>query len=80
VAGATGHTRGAFYAHFRTKENLFFALFEQEAKLRKEQIGAALARCQTPADRLAALRQFFVSRIDDRPAGRRKFSANFSIH
>jgi AcrR family transcriptional regulator len=66
VAAAMGHTRGAFYAHFRTKEDLFFALFEQEAKRRIEQIEAALARCHTPADRLAALRKFFVSRIDDR--------------
>ncbi|HUE01503.1 MAG TPA: TetR family transcriptional regulator, partial [Bryobacteraceae bacterium] len=32
VAAATGHTRGAFYAHFHTKEDLFFALFEQEAE------------------------------------------------
>jgi AcrR family transcriptional regulator len=66
VAADTGHTRGAFYAHFRAKEDLFFALFEQEAARRVQQIGAALARCHSPADRLAALREFFVSRIADR--------------
>ncbi|MGD0365105.1 MAG: TetR family transcriptional regulator [Bryobacteraceae bacterium] len=66
VAADTGHTRGAFYAHFRTKEDLFFALFEQEAERRIQQIGAALARCHSPAERLAALREFFVSRIADR--------------
>ncbi len=43
VAAGTGHTRGAFYAHFRTKEDLFFALFEQEAERRIQQIRAALA-------------------------------------
>ena len=66
VAAATGHTRGAFYAHFHTKEDLFFALFEQEAEQRVGQIRAALAVCHTPAERLAALREFFVSRITDR--------------
>ena len=66
VAAATGHTRGAFYAHFHTKEDLFFALFEQEAQRRIEQIRATLDRCGTPAERLAALREFFVSRIGDR--------------
>jgi len=66
VAAATGHTRGAFYAHFRTKEDLFFALFEQEAERRVEQIRAALACCHTGDQRMAALREFFVSRIADR--------------
>jgi AcrR family transcriptional regulator len=66
VAAATGHTRGAFYAHFRTKEDLFFALFEQEAERRVRQIRTALARCHEPEERLAALREFFISRIADR--------------
>ena len=66
VAAATGHTRGAFYAHFHSKEDLFFALFEQEAEQRVAEIRAALAVCHTPAERLAALRQFYVSRIADR--------------
>ncbi|HUO29132.1 MAG TPA: TetR/AcrR family transcriptional regulator, partial [Bryobacteraceae bacterium] len=66
VAAATGHTRGAFYAHFRTKEDLFFAMLEQEARRRVEQIRAILARCQTEPERRAALRAFFTSRITDR--------------
>lgn len=66
VAAATGHTRGAFYAHFRTKEDLFFALLEQEAERRVEKIRAALACCGTAAQRRAALRNFFVSRLTDR--------------
>jgi AcrR family transcriptional regulator len=66
VAAATGHTRGAFYAHFRSKEDLFFAIFEQEAEVRVEQIRTVMACCETAAERLAALREFFVSRIADR--------------
>jgi AcrR family transcriptional regulator len=66
IAGDTGHTRGAFYAHFRTKEDLFFALLEREARRRVEQIRAEMDRCPTPAERVARLREFFVSRIADR--------------
>lgn len=66
VAAATGHTRGAFYAHFRSKEDLFFALWEQEAERRVAQIEALIEGCRTDAQRLAALRDFFVSRITDR--------------
>jgi AcrR family transcriptional regulator len=65
IAAATGHTRGAFYAHFQTKEDLFFALLEQEAGRRVDQIRTALARCTNPQDRLAALREFYVGRITD---------------
>src|SRR5947209_3933413 len=30
IAADAGHTRGAFYAHFESKEQLFFALLEQQ--------------------------------------------------
>ena len=66
VAAATGHTRGAFYAHFHTKEGLFFALLEQEAQRRVAEIRAILAVCSSEAERLARLREFFVARIADR--------------
>src|SRR5579862_4390803 len=36
IAAAAGHTRGAFYAHFSAKEDLFFAIFEREAGRRVE--------------------------------------------
>jgi len=66
VAAAMGHTRGAFYAHFRTKEDLFFALLEQEAQRRVDRIHKVIGRESTPAARRAAVREFFVSRISDR--------------
>ncbi len=66
VAAATGHTRGAFYAHFESKEDLFFALLEQEAERRVAQIRETLACCGSEDERLEALRGFFVSRLTDR--------------
>ncbi len=66
VAAAAGFTRGAFYAHFRAKEDLFFALLEQEAQRRVDRINRLLAHCPDAAARRAALRRFFVSRLSDR--------------
>jgi AcrR family transcriptional regulator len=66
IAGATGHTRGAFYAHFNSKEDLFFALFEQEAGDRLRALRSALERCLNAEGRLRAIRKFYVSRASDR--------------
>ena len=38
ITEAAGFTRGAFYANFSTKEELFFALMERENALRIEQL------------------------------------------
>jgi AcrR family transcriptional regulator len=65
IAGATGHTRGAFYAHFNNKEDLFFALFEQEAGERLLDLRSALEHCPDSSGRLRALRKFYVARASD---------------
>jgi AcrR family transcriptional regulator len=66
IAGATGHTRGAFYAHFNSKEDLFFALFEQEAGDRLRDLRSMLEQCRDSEGRLRALRKFYVARVSDR--------------
>lgn len=66
IAGATGHTRGAFYAHFHSKEDLFFALFEQEAGQRLQFLRSLLEQCSDADGRLQALRKFYVARVSDR--------------
>jgi AcrR family transcriptional regulator len=66
IAGATGHTRGAFYAHFSTKEDLFFALLEQDAGERLRALRAVLERCPNAQRRLGALRKYYVARVSDR--------------
>src|SRR5579862_1029712 len=66
IAGDTGHTRGAFYAHFKTKEDLFFALFEQESGERLLGLRSVMERCSSSAARVRALRKFYVGRASDR--------------
>jgi AcrR family transcriptional regulator len=66
IAAATGHTRGAFYAHFQSKEDVFFALLEQEAGARYKEVRAMLEQQPTPEGRRAAMRDYFVTRASDR--------------
>ena len=51
-----GYTRGAFYANFKSKEDIFFALLEEWVGQRIAEVNALLAQEDTPAKRLRALR------------------------
>lgn len=66
VAAAAGHTRGAFYANFDTKEDLFFALLQEDAEKHARQIRAAMAGGKTVRERLSALREHYVQGMADR--------------
>src|ERR1700733_11288570 len=52
IASATGHTRGAFYAHFSSKEDLFFALLEQDVGARLRDLRSLVERSSTSDGRL----------------------------
>ncbi|HSU59543.1 MAG TPA: TetR/AcrR family transcriptional regulator [Bryobacteraceae bacterium] len=66
IAAEAGHTRGAFYGNFKTKEDLFFALLEQEVTSRLEELRSTLERCEAGAKRVRAVREFYVKRAGDR--------------
>ncbi len=66
IAGHAGHTRGAFYAHFKSKEDLFFALLEQQARDHIQNIRRLMESCPDPEHGLQALREYYVERIADR--------------
>jgi len=66
IAHQAGHTRGAFYANFETKEDLFFALLEQQISTHVNNLQQLLACCADPEERLQALREYYVKRIHDR--------------
>src|SRR5271157_3665221 len=47
IAAEAGYTRGAFYANFGSKEDLFFALLEQEITSHIENLRKHVARHQS---------------------------------
>ena len=66
IAAAAGKTRGAFYAHFRDKEDVFFAIFEEDIEGDYRRIRDALHNLRTGEDRLEALTYTLASLVNDR--------------
>ena len=66
IAAESGHTRGAFYANFDSKEELFFALLEKRATEHLVDLQQRLEKCSSLTDRLRMLRAFYLERATDR--------------
>lgn len=66
IAGAAGKTRGAFYAHFRGKEDVFFAIFEEDLERDKKRIRAALEGKERMEQRIEALTTLLASLVKNR--------------
>src|ERR1700704_6272690 len=66
IAAGAGYTRGAFYANFGGKEEIFFALLEQWGWQRIDSVRAVLRKQKTPRQKLAALRKYYAEIAKDR--------------
>jgi AcrR family transcriptional regulator len=66
IAFLAGYTRGAFYAHFKSKEDIFFALLEDWVSRRIAEVTALLSQHESPAKRLRALREHYAQIAKDR--------------
>src|ERR1700685_721525 len=66
IASLAGYTRGAFYANFQSKEDIFFALLERWVGQRLSEVDALLAQRETPAKLLRALREHYAQITQDR--------------
>lgn len=66
IAALAGYTRGAFYANFKSKEDIFSALLEYWVNERIAEVNALLAQQETPAKRLRALREHYAQIAKDR--------------
>lgn len=67
IASAAGYTRGAFYANFNDKEELFFALLGQWVHERMAEVNALLQQeRRSPEGQLRALRDYYVQSAKDR--------------
>jgi len=66
IAADAGYTRGAFYANFDSKEDLFFALLEREIASRIGALEKEMAGAHEPEAKLKAMRDFFLTKAMDR--------------
>src|SRR5271156_96725 len=66
IAARAGYTRGAFYANFASKEDIFFALLEQTVARRIAEVNELLERHDNPQQRLRALREHYAQIAKDR--------------
>ena len=66
IASHAGYTRGAFYANFQSKEDIFFALLEQWITDRTAELNALLEHHHDPEDLFRALRHHYAEIARDR--------------
>src|SRR5271165_1346015 len=66
IATDAGYTRGAVYANFDSKEDLFFALLEKEISARIATLEKEMDRVREPEAKLKAMREFFLTKTLDR--------------
>jgi AcrR family transcriptional regulator len=67
IAAAAGKTRGAFYANFKDKEDVFFAIFEEDLARDRERVSLRLNDASSSAGRIDAVARHLSSVIKDRP-------------
>lgn len=66
IAKAAGKTRGAFYANFRDKEDVFFALFEENLRREKRRMGEELVEAGSYQERIEVLARHMLSLVENR--------------
>jgi len=66
IAAEAGYTRGAFYANFKSKEDLFLALLEGEISHRIDTAERLMKSVRDPVDKLKVFREFFLTISQDR--------------
>jgi AcrR family transcriptional regulator len=66
IAAEAGYTRGAFYANFKSKEDIFFALLDAWIAERMAEVYALIEKYDTPRQRLDALRDMYAEFAQNR--------------
>lgn len=66
IASHAGKSRGAFYDNFKNKEDIFFAIFEEDLQDEKETIRAELRKSSTRDGRLQLLVESIAPTLSNR--------------
>jgi AcrR family transcriptional regulator len=67
IAAAAGKTRGAFYANFKDKEDVFFAIFEEDLARDRKQVTLHLSEASSREERIRGLALHLREVMKDRP-------------
>lgn len=65
IAATAGRSKGAVYTHFKSKEDLFLALFEHRTRAYIERLMERLKKCTNRKQSLEAFRAFYVELAQD---------------
>jgi AcrR family transcriptional regulator len=66
IAASAGRSKGAVYTHFKSKEDLFLALFEHRTRSYIDRLVNSLRECTNQKQSLDAFREFYVGLVHDR--------------
>ncbi len=66
IAALAGRTKGAIYGHFKSKEDLFIALFAERMRSQASRVDARLAESKSAEQNLRVLREFYVETLQDK--------------
>lgn len=66
IAATAGRSKGAVYTHFKSKEDLFLALFKHRTRSYIEKLAESLRKCTNRKQSIEAFREFYVGLVRDR--------------
>jgi AcrR family transcriptional regulator len=79
IAADAGYTKGAFYAHFASKEELFLTMLDEHFATELVRLDAVLAGTGDPAEETRRAAEDFLEHIDADPEWRRLYQ-EFATH
>lgn len=79
IAADAGYTKGAFYAHFASKEDLFLVVLDEHFATELARLDVILAGTAAPVDEARKAAEDFLMHIDADPQWRRVYQ-EFATH
>jgi AcrR family transcriptional regulator len=79
IAAEAGYTKGAFYAHFASKEDLFLTILDEHFATELARLDAVLAGAEDPPEEARKAAEDFLEQIDANPEWRRLYQ-EFATH
>jgi AcrR family transcriptional regulator len=79
IADDAGYTKGAFYAHFASKEDLFLTMLDEHFATELVRLDAVLSGTGDPAEEARSAAEDFLEHIDADPEWRRLYQ-EFATH